>query len=235
MHDPMLTLRDISVTLGETPVLRGLEMVLGATGITAMMGPNGAGKSATLRVIAGLLLPDSGAVAGRKPHATPREVALVFQKPVLLRRSARANLAHALATYGVPKHQRDAEVNTLLHKAGLTAQADRPARALSGGEQQRLALVRALAAQPNLLLLDEPTASLDPSATAMIEDLVRDAAARDIRVLLVTHDQGQARRLADDIIFLHEGRVVETAPAPAFFDTPTSPEARAYLAGDLLI
>jgi tungstate transport system ATP-binding protein len=123
----------------------------------------------------------------------------------------------------------------LLGLGRLEDLADRPARVLSGGEKQRVAMVRALASQPAILLLDEPTASLDPQATAMIEELITDAAARDIKVLIVTHEQGQARRLADDVVFMHAGSVVEHCAAERFFDRPASEEARAYLAGRLLL
>ncbi len=199
------------------------------------MGPNGAGKSLSLRMMAGLVKPDAGEVsfAGGRPGA--QDVALVFQKPVLLRRSVRANLAHALATYGVPRRERPARLADLLRRTDLEGLAQAPARRLSGGEQQRLAMARALAAGPRFLLLDEPTASLDPHATAAIEALICRAAADGVKVVLVTHDRGQAARLADDVLFLHRGRLAEAAPARRFFEAPASREARAYLAGDLLV
>lgn len=233
--DPAITLSGIAISRGGVRVIDGLDAALGPSGITAVMGPNGAGKSLMLRVIAGLLPPDGGTItfAGGRPAAP--QIALVFQTPVLLRRSVRANLDLALTAYGVPRRDRPAKTAHLLDMAGLAEHANRPARALSGGERQRLALVRALGAQPKFLLLDEPTASLDPQATAMIEALIAKAVADGIRVVLVTHDQGQARRLSDDVIFLHRGRIVETTPASQFFETPASREARAYLAGSLLI
>lgn len=232
---PSVALNAVTVIRGGTPLLDGLDLALAPSGITGIMGPNGAGKSLTLRLLAGLTKPDSGAVTFAKGRSGPSDLALVFQKPVLLRRSAHANLCHALKAYGVPRRERPAQADELLAMAKLSEHADRPARTLSGGEQQRLAIVRALGAKPAFLLLDEPTASLDPQSTAMVESLVLKAAASGIRVVLVTHDQGQARRLAKDVIFLHRGRVVETAPAKRFFETPASAEARAYLAGDLLI
>ena len=230
---PAATLEGVSILRAGTRLLDGLDLAVPGSGVTAVMGPNGAGKSLTLRLLSGLIAPDAGQVV-LSPHVAGR-TALVFQKPVLLRRSVRANLAHALKVYGVPRRARPARLTALLALGRLEALADRPARRLSGGEQQRLAMVRALAAEPALLLLDEPTASLDPQATAAIEGMVRGAAAEGVAVVLVTHDQGQARRLADRVVLLHRGRVAETGPARRFFEAPASEEGRAYLEGRLLL
>jgi tungstate transport system ATP-binding protein len=231
-----VVLDSVRVAAGGRPVIEGLSLRLEPGGITALMGPNGAGKSLTLRLAAGLLAPAGGVVRWGGETVPPRgAVALVFQRPVLLRRSAAANIVHALALAGVPRRARPARCAELLALGGLAPLADRPARALSGGEAQRLALVRALAAAPRLLLLDEPTASLDPAATAAIEALVRRIAEGGTTVLIVTHDTGQARRLADRALFLHRGRVVEQAAAADLLDRPQSAEAQAYLAGQLLL
>ncbi len=214
---------DVSLTLGPGP-------------LTCVMGPNGAGKSLLLRLIAGLIRPGGGSVRyGGAAAAAPHRIAFVFQRPVLLRRSVRANLNHALKTYGVARAERRGRIAGLLALGQLEALAERPARVLSGGEQQRLSMVRALAARPALLLLDEPTTSLDPQATAAIETLVRKVAGEGVKVVLVTHDRDQARRMADEIVFLHHGRIAERAAATRFFDQPQSPEAQAYLAGRLLL
>lgn len=206
--------------------------------LTAIMGANGAGKTLCLRLIQGLLRPDSGQItyaARPASDAGRRRIATVFQRPVLLRRSVVGNLRHALRVYGIPRSDRAVLVADLLHLAGLADLAHRSARVLSAGEQQRLSIVRALAAEPDLLLLDEPTANLDPYATRLIETLVREAEARGATVVLVTHDVGQARRLADDVVFLNRGRVLEQSPAQDFFDTPATDAAAAYLAGRLLL
>jgi tungstate transport system ATP-binding protein len=224
------------VAAGGRRLLDGATLTVAAGGITALMGPNGAGKSLTLRLAAGLIRPCAGSVRwADAPSPPPGRVAMVFQRPVLLRRSAAGNLDHALAVAGLNRAARAVRRAELLALAGLTALADRPARALSGGEAQRLALARALAAGPELLLLDEPTASLDPASTAAIEDLIRRIAAQGATVLMVTHDRGQARRLADRAVFLHAGRVAEQAAAADLLDAPRSPEAQAYLAGRLLV
>ena len=201
-------------------------------GITVLLGPNGAGKSLLLRLIGGLIRPDSGTIRFSPAFRGP--IGMVFQKPVLLRRSVRANLLHALAIARIPRRERTGILARLLVEADLTHCAESPARALSGGEQQRLAMARALVGDPGLLLLDEPTASLDPAATAAFEALVRKVAKGGARILLVTHDLHQARRVADDILFLHKGRLCEHAPATTFFENPASSEANAYCQGTLL-
>lgn len=217
-------------------LLDALTLAIPPTGTTAVMGPNGAGKSLTLRVLAGLIAPDAGTVSWRdSPERAAHSVALVFQKPVLLRRSVRANLMHALRIYGTARKQRRERVDELLSMAELEHLADRPARVLSGGEQQRVAMVRALAARPAFLLLDEPTASLDPHATAAIEALIVSASNAGTKAVLVTHDRGQAQRLARDVVFLHLGKMIETTPAAEFFRQPRSQEATAYLEGRLLL
>ena len=202
------------------------------SGLTIVMGPNGAGKSLLLRILHGLVEPTKGQILFNGipiDSKLRRKQALVFQKPVLLRRSVAANIEFVLKARGQSPKNRDA----LLDRVGLSTHGDRPARRLSGGEQQRLAIARALATEPEILFLDEPTASLDPSSTQSIEQTVRQVAAEGVRVIFVTHDIGQARRLADDVIFLTNGRLAEQTPATTFFDNPQTPVARAYLDGRL--
>ncbi|MEL6678009.1 MAG: ATP-binding cassette domain-containing protein [Pseudomonadota bacterium] len=228
-----LTVRDLRHDVRGTCLLDIPSLTLPATGATLVMGPNGAGKSLMLRVLHGLLTPSTpGCVEVARTLARQ---AMVFQKPVLLRRSVAGNIDYALKTCGVARRDRPRRRGELLALGGLTALADRAARSLSGGEQQRLALVRALATEPDLLFLDEPTASLDPAATKAIEDLLQGALLGGTKVVMVSHDPGQAKRLATDIVFLNRGRVVEHSPAGAFFDAPGSAEARAYLNGGLLV
>lgn len=233
---------DLTLSLGGRRLLDGIDITVkdnsNGTGITMVMGPNGAGKSLLLRTLAGLVTPDAGTVQwnGDTPsRKLAHRLGFVFQKPVLLRRSVIANLLHALKATGITRLERGARAQMALDQAGLSHLAKAPARVLSGGEQQRLALARALAAKPELLMLDEPTASLDPASTAAIEALVLDAAASGTRILFVSHDIGQARRLADDVLFLHDGRVTEQTSAQTFFDTPASNQARDFLKGRLLL
>ena len=229
----VVQMENVVFTQGSRNLLDGLNLSLRNDGITTLMGPNGAGKSLTLRLLARLLAPTSGHV--RECGLTQRNVALVFQTAVMLRRSVKANLNHALKLGGIAAKQRPLRLAALLKMANLEAVAHAPARKLSGGEKQRLALVRAMAADPKLLLLDEPTASLDPQATLSIENLIRLTAAGGTKIILVTHDIGQARRLASDVVFLHQGFAVEHSPSARFFTEPQSPEAAAYLSGELLV
>lgn len=229
-----ITAHDLSLRRGGKDVIDGLNFTLNDQGLTAVMGPNGAGKSLTLRMIAGLITPDRGQIDFHGPRPQARDLAVVFQTPVLLRRSVRGNLAHALQLLGFRGAKLTDRVTEFLHMGGLDGLADRPARQLSGGEKQRLALVRALAGSPRFLLLDEPTASLDPSSTAAIEQLIQTTRSQGTRILLVTHDQHQAQRLADDVLFINKGRLAEAGPAEAFFKTPKSRVVRGYLNGELL-
>jgi tungstate transport system ATP-binding protein len=159
---------------------------------------------------------------------------MVFQRPVMLRRSALANVAYGLKIAGVDAVERDARARAALERVGLTRLADRPARVLSGGEQQRLALARAWALNPEVLFLDEPTANLDPGATHEIEAAIQAIHAGGTKIVMVTHNLGQARRIADEILFLHNGRVAERGSAVRFFTAPDCPEAAAFLKGELL-
>jgi tungstate transport system ATP-binding protein len=158
---------------------------------------------------------------------------MVFQRPSMLRRSALANVMYGLKLRGVPHRARTEIARDRLRRVGLEAIAERPARVLSGGEQARVALARAWALDPQILFLDEPTASLDPAATRAFEDTVRAMAAEGTKIVMTTHNLGQARRLGADIVFLHRGRVLEHAAADRFFKSPGTPEAAAYLAGEL--
>jgi tungstate transport system ATP-binding protein len=203
---------------------------------TVFIGPNGSGKTTLLRVAMGLIAPSSGRVTwGGHPQSAPLRRAIVFQRPVMLRRSVFGNLHYALASVGVPRSARRRRANELLSLVDLEGLGDRPARRLSGGEQQRLALARALAREPRVLFLDEPTASLDPAATRAIEELVRSVSASGVKVVMATHDLGEARRLAGHIVLLHRGAIVEKATAGLFFDSPATEEAQRFLAGELLL
>ncbi|MGQ0677151.1 MAG: ATP-binding cassette domain-containing protein [Rhodospirillales bacterium] len=202
----------------------------------AIMGANGAGKSLTLRLIHGLDRPSAGAIHWRGARADEAHLyqAMVFQRPILLRRTAAANIDYALDVRGVPKLRRPERVTEALELVGLKDLAGRPARVLSGGERQLLGLARASALNPEGWVLVEPTASLAPAAAKRVEQAIAAIHAAGTTIAMATHDVGQARRLADEILFLHEGRLVERAEAARFFAAPRSREARAYLNGELL-
>jgi len=230
-----LRLDGLSFAVGGKALLGPLTATVTEPGITVVLGPNGAGKSLLLRLLHGLLPPSAGSARWGElaPVAARAAQALVFQRPVLLRRSAAANVRYALAMRGVARPERQRRAEAALALVGLEALADRPARVLSGGEQQRLALARAAATEPRVLLLDEATANLDPAATRDLEATVRRLAAQGVKVLMTTHDLGQARRLADEVLFLDRGRLTEQAPAARFFAGPGSAAAAAFLAGEL--
>ena len=202
---------------------------------TIVLGPNGAGKSVLLRLMHGLLTPTTGSVRWARTDAAHvrKAQAMVFQRPVMLRRSVRENIEFALHIAGQVSGAQDAAMAALA-QVGLAHLADRPARLCSGGEQQRIALARAWVLKPEVLFLDEPTASLDPAATKAIEEVVQAMHHAGTTIIMTTHDLGQAKRLADRVLFLNHGWLVEDAPAATFFAQPTSPEAVAFIKGELL-
>ena len=226
----------VSVRAGDSTLLDQVSLTIDAGAPTVVIGPNGSGKTTLLRAAMGLVPATGGQISWAScSDLPPTRRAIVFQRPVMLRRSALANVRFALIAAGVPRPQRHHRARELLQLVGLETIAPRAARRLSGGEQQRLALARALARGPDVLFLDEPTASLDPAATKSIEDIIRLVSASGVKVVMATHDLGEARRLAGQIVLLHRGRVVESGPADVFFARPASDEARQFLAGELLV
>jgi tungstate transport system ATP-binding protein len=240
-NDLPVMLSEVAIVAGEVTILDNISLTLAAGAPTVLIGPNGSGKTTLLRAAMGLIPVTRGRITwggkdGGGRHASPPgRRAILFQRPAMLRRSAAGNVRYALAAAGVPRAARGERIAELLALVGLTAFEQRPARRLSGGEQQRLALARALARDPEVLFLDEPTASLDPAASKAIEDIVRAVAARGVKVVMATHDLGEAKRLAGDIVLMHRGHLIETAPAAEFFANPRTPEARKFIAGELLV
>jgi tungstate transport system ATP-binding protein len=225
-----------TVRAGALTILDSISLRIAPGAPTLLVGPNGSGKSTFIRLGMGLIEPSSGSVRrGGRNESDAKRRAMVFQRPVMLRRTAAANISYALAASGAARATQPAKVEALLRQVGLSHLAERPARRLSGGEQQRLALARALAREPEILFLDEPTASLDPASTKAVEDIVRATAAAGVKIVMATHDLGQARRLAGDIVFLVRGKLTEHAPAEQFFSAPGTDEARAFLRGDIVI
>lgn len=223
----MLELRRVCFEAAGRRLVDGVDLRLEPGARTMVLGPNGAGKSLLLRLCHGLIRPSSGEVL-----VSETRQAMVFQRPVMLRRSARANIEYALALAGLPRRARAAFAIEALRRVGLISIAASPARRLSGGEQQRLALARAWALEPRLLFLDEPTASLDPGSSAEVERIVGAIHAAGTRIVMTTHNLGLARRLADEIVFVHSGRVTEHTPAEQFFNKPASVEAEQFLRGE---
>jgi len=229
-----LALQDVTYTVEGTRILDGITADIAAGPRTVILGPNGAGKSVLMRVCHGLLQPTSGHVTWHGANGgRRRRQAMVFQRPVMLRRSAVANIAYALKLAGFGARERALRAHDVLEAVGLETQAHQPARMLSGGEQQRLALARAWAVGPEVLFLDEPTANLDPNATRDVESIIMAIHATGTKIVMTTHNLGQARRLGDEILFIDGGHLVERAPVNRFFNEPVSAEAAAFIKGEL--
>ncbi len=234
--DLPIRFENVTVAAGAVTILDRITLTLMPGPPTVLIGPNGSGKSTLLRAAMGLVRPSQGRITwGGREDVPPTRRAVVFQRPAMLRRTASGNIRYALRASGIARAEYKDRIGELLALVGLEHLTDRPARRLSGGEQQRLALARALARDPVVLFLDEPTASLDPAATKAIEDVIRAVSQRGIKVVMATHDLGEARRLAGEIVMLHRGRVIETGPASSFFNTPQTGEAQTFIAGDLLV
>ena len=230
-----LALDEVCLGVGGRTIIDNVSFALEAGPATIILGANGAGKSVLMRLMHGLIAPSAGTIrwSDPDPERLRRKQAMVFQRPVMLRRSALANITYALELARVPRAEREAVAFEALESVGLPHLARRPARVLSGGEQQRLALARAWALHPEVLFLDEPTASLDPGATREIETVIKAFDAAGTKIIMATHNLGQARRLGDEVMFMHGGRVVERAPVDRFFAQPVAAEAAAFIKGEL--
>ncbi len=231
-----LTLKDVSFQVADKRLIKDMNITLEADKSTVILGPNGAGKSLFLRLCHGLLKPSVGTVLWNPVNGCDSKLfqAMVFQRPVMLRRSAGANIEYALKLHGIAKDQRETIARDALKRMGLGRFYRHPARVLSFGEQQRLAIARAWALNPQVLFLDEPSASLDPAATHSIEAAIEAIRDSGTKIIMTTHDLGQAKRLADEVLFLHRGRLLEYSPADEFFKGPKNDLAQAFLKGELL-
>ena len=226
-------IKDLSLILDERKILSSLNFSINSDDVTVIMGPNGAGKSIFLKILNGILTPTSGCITwnNKKQFSdTLNTQAFVFQKPILLRRSVIANLDYMDSVLG---YKKKISKDRLLEIVQLKKQKNQPARMLSLGEQQRLSLIRSLMLRPNLLLLDEPTANLDPASTKIIEDIILNLKMMGIKIIFVTHNILQAKRIADEIIFLNEGKMVEHLGKKEFFSNSKSIEVQNYLNGIL--
>jgi tungstate transport system ATP-binding protein len=230
-----LAVEGLSFRAGATSVIEDVSFRIERGSRTLVIGPNGAGKSVLLRLLHGLLKPTAGKVQwnGRAFDVARRSQAMVFQRPIMLRRSVIDNVIFALRIAGNDGRS-ERLAHAALERVGLVKLARRPARVLSGGEQQRLALARAWALEPEVLFLDEPTASLDPAATRAIEEAIGAVHAAGTTIVMTTHDLGQARRIADTVMVMHRGHLLEATPAGEFFNQPRSPQAAAFIKGELI-
>jgi len=228
-----LHIEQLSFVAGGRLIIDCVSLEIEAGPSSIILGANGAGKSVLMRLLHGLLAPTDGRIGWSGVEGSRRRQAMVFQRPVLLRRTALANVEYALKLAGVPRAEREPQALDALDSVGLRHLAHQPARVLSGGEQQRVALARAWALHPEVLFLDEPTASLDPAATHEIESVIRAFDAAGTKIVMATHNLGQARRVGDEVIYLHQGRVLERSPADTFFRQPATPEAVAFIKGEM--
>ncbi|HJV70369.1 phosphate ABC transporter ATP-binding protein [Ideonella sp.] len=230
MTAPLVELRSASVSFGPTLALNGIDLALVRGERVALVGANGSGKSTLLRAMHGLVPLSQGQ---RLADAPAPRLAMVFQRPFMLRLSARANVELGLMLQRMPRTQRRERAMRALERVGLLAEAGRIARVLSAGQQQRLALARAWAVQPDVLLLDEPTASLDPSAKREVESLIADFTAQGMTIMLSSHNLGQVKRLASRVVYLEHGRMLADVPTDHFFGGPLPEEATLFLKGQL--
>lgn len=230
-----LELDQLTFSAGNAAIIRGISARIEAGPRSVILGPNGAGKSVLMRLCHGLLTPTSGRIVwhGSKNGDVRRHQAMVFQRPVMLRRSALANVMYGLKLAGKSRSQAELRAMDVLEVVGLAQHADRAARVLSGGEQQRLALARAWALGPDVLFLDEPTANLDPASTQDIENIINAIHASGTKIIMTTHNLGQARRLGDEILFISNGRLMEHTPIDRFFKQPASAEAAVFIKGEM--
>ncbi|MDA8747463.1 ATP-binding cassette domain-containing protein [Litoreibacter sp.] len=230
-----LSLKDVTVKRRGKTILGPVTLDLAASGLTIVLGPNGSGKTTLLKVLHGVERISGGTLNCSIPEVEARQSqAYVFQSPIMLRRSVAQNLAYPLQLAGIAKPQIAARVSDWAARIGLTAALERPATRLSGGEKQKLAVGRALIRQPKVLFLDEPCANLDGRSTREIEALLLAASQSGTRIIMTTHDLGQGRRLASEVLFLLNGQVHERQLAADFFANPTRPETAAFLKGDIV-
>ena len=228
-----LVLDRVCFAAGGKTIIDGVSIEIAEGPRTVILGPNGAGKSVLMRLCHGLLPPTSGNIIWRGRTDGRQRQAMVFQRPVMLRRSALANVTYGLKLAGISPSERELRARDVLEAVGLSTVSERPARVLSGGEQQRVALARAWALGPEVLFLDEPTANLDPGASRDVESIIGQIRASGTKIVMTTHNLGQAKRLGDEILFLNQGRLVERSPVERFFPKPVSAEADAFIRGEL--
>jgi len=230
-----LVIRDVGVKKRGTSIIGPIDLEIGKTGLTVVLGPNGAGKTTLLRMMHGLERLSSGSVHWQLPRAEAEQrQAYVFQTPIVMRRSVVDNIAYPLIVRGTNRRDARAKATHWAGNVGLADALQRSAQELSGGEKQKLSLARALIVEPEILFLDEPTVNLDGRATREIESTLSTASSHGTRIVIATHDLGQARRLATEVVFVLRGKIHEHADANAFFDGPTTTEARAFLNGEII-
>ena len=232
---PILTLQGVVVRKRGKVLLGPTDITINSNGFSVVMGPNGSGKTTLLRLLHGLEKTKAGSIIRTdESHINSNKQAIVFQTPTLLRRDVISNLIYPLAIKGVQKREALLKAESWLDRVGLTKLTNAEAHLLSGGEKQKLALARALIVEPNILLLDEPTTNLDGQSTREIETLLKQVQETGVKIIMATHDIGQAKRLADDVLFLYQGKLHEQTSAKKFFKSADTSEAQAFIKGDIV-
>ncbi len=231
---------NVSLKLGKNYFFKKLSFIINTKGITAFIGPNGTGKSSCIKLLTGLITPESGEIftsLNSKKSIFPDKrflhykIGYVPQKIILLRRSVENNLLHTLSVTHYPANDIKERIKEIMKFAKLEHLAKNSARRLSVGQQQLLSIMRALIIRPQFLFLDEPCVNLDPKTTLIIEDILKVVSSFGVKIIIVTHDLFQAKRLADDILFFHDGKILEQSKTKDFFKKPKSKEAKDFRNG----
>ena len=233
MTDYKITGVNLVIEKNSNVLLGPMSFELSNSNFIILLGQNGAGKTSLLRLLHGLDYPKSGSLTW-EPLIKIEEQSFVFQSPVILRRNVLENVLYPLILKGVPRPTAILQAKDWLDKTSLTQKAYEPALSLSGGERQRMVIARSLISKPKILFLDEPTVNLDGESKLQIENLLKQAVSNDTKIIMATHDLGQAKRLGDVVLFLHNGKIIETSSVKTFFNKPQTVEALTFLRGDIL-
>ena len=225
---------NVSLKLDNNYFFNKLSFKINTNDISVFIGANGAGKSTCIRLLTGLIKPHSGKVLFSTDNKILNRIGYVPQKIILLRRSVEKNLLHTLSISNYPTNKKKQRIKEILKFAKLEHLAKQSARNLSIGQQQLISIMRALAIRPNFLFLDEPCANLDPKITQIIENLIKTVSKSGVKIIIVTHDLFQAKRLANDILFFHNGKIIEHTKTKSFFKNPRSKEVKDFQEGLLL-
>jgi tungstate transport system ATP-binding protein len=233
MIECKITGLDVSIEKNNSKLLGPVSFNLVGSACTIILGPNGAGKTSLLRLLHGLDKPTTGSITW-EPVAKIEEQSFVFQSPVILKRNVIENVYYPLLLKGTPKKEAITKAEYWLEKISLTYKAYEPAISLSGGEKQRMVIARSLIGDPKLIFLDEPTVNLDGKSKSQIENLLKQVINNGTKIIMATHDLGQAKRLGNDILFLHHGKVLEVSSVDSFFKNPKTKDGLTFLRGEIL-
>jgi len=229
------SMRSATAKTGSKILVGPIDLTIGQKGLTIVMGPNGSGKTTLLRLMHGLHRLASGEIQWNLPAQITRErQAYVFQNPIMMRRSVVDCIAFPLILHGLGRKAARQKASEWACRFGMANMLDRAAPDLSGGEKQKLSLVRALIRKPDILFLDEPCANLDGRSIREIEKILLDVKAQGTRIVMATHDMGQAKRLASEVVFMLNGKIHEIGPAKPFFNHPKTAEAAGFINGEIV-